>query len=116
MGQILYRSLDPSKKRRQSAIVATQIDQILGLSEMAQLMGEPCDFQTELELVVTMFSKEYKNDIVQFIKGIDFRRGCLHHFYITFILHQNFCIYSKIFTFFTPKILIFYPKIFAFLP
>lgn len=52
-----------------SAIVASLLDLILGFSVLALSMGEACNFQTEIELVIIMLAGEYKNDIPHFIKG-----------------------------------------------
>ena len=41
----------------------------LGLSTLAfQLIGENIDFQSEIELVLSLLSKEYKNEIPKFLK------------------------------------------------
>ena len=41
----------------------------MGLSSLAfQLIGENIDFQSEIELVLTLLSKEYKNEEPQFLK------------------------------------------------
>ena len=46
-----------------------KIFRALGLSTLAfQLIGENIDFQSEIELVLSLLSKEYKNEIPKFLK------------------------------------------------
>ena len=46
-----------------------KIFRALGLSTLAfELIGENIDFQSEIELVLSLLSKEYKNEIPKFLK------------------------------------------------
>ena len=46
--------------------------------EAESLLGDACDFQSEIELVIAAFSAEYENDIPHLLKGLSkifYRRG-----------------------------------------
>ena len=54
-----------------TAIIACLIDRALSMSlEAESLLGDACDFQSEIELVIAAFSAEYENDIPHLLKGL----------------------------------------------